>query len=101
MWETYHPRARDYMGLLPGIISAHDPRSVKDQITTNYVHGGGYRPLDGWKFDPIKRTIKYPGDPPLSVMAGLKVGDEYVYVYEYAWVCIVQQDGSFAVTRMD
>lgn len=26
---------------------------------------------------------------------------ETIYLYQHAWVCIVQEDGSFEVSRMD
>ena len=100
-WVTNHPKAYDYLGFIPGIISALDPRSVAAQIDTGYIHGGGYQPMQGFKYDPVNRTIKYPGDPAYQPVAWSQINDELVIVYPYAWVAIVQKDGTFAVTRMD
>ena len=102
MWKALHPRADIQMlGFLPQIIRASDPRPVKEQIITGYAHGGGYNPMDGWRFDPVSKTLTYPGDPPMPPLFELKVNNELVIYYNYAFVNIVQPDGTFAVIRMD
>lgn len=94
------------LGYLPEMISEDDPRPVKDQLNERYAHGGGYDPLPGWVYDPKSHSIKYPGDPALRPLAtGLLHGgmesEELLFFYESDWLCIVQKDGSYAVTRVD
>lgn len=103
MWTILSKNFYDFahLGFLPLIISPNLAGTVKEQIENGYSHGGGYHPMDGWTFDPKTKAIKYPGDPPYHALCSLQVRDETVYVYHDAWVCIVQPDGSFAVTRMD
>lgn len=91
------------LGFLPQIISPSDPRPIRDQINTNYSHGGGYFPYgEGqWKFNAVGKTLKYPGDPTLKPIAELPVRDELFIVFPHAICCILQPDGSFDVIRMD
>ncbi len=94
------------LGFIPEFFSDYDDRPAKEQIAENYGHGGGYHPMEGWEFNPEDHTILYTGEEPYKPLAHsiLHEGDEteeHLYFYEYAWVCIVQMDGTFAVTRMD
>lgn len=101
-WTKLHPNFDiDGLGFLPELISANDPRTVEEQVNANYQHGGGWNPLKGWLYDPKTNEILYPGDDLLKPLASLQVRDEQVFVYNYAWVCVVQKDGSYAVSRMD
>jgi len=101
MWELYSIESFDLLGLIPEFIYGGDPSPVKEQIARNYAHGGGYKSMDGWRFNPYTKTIKYPGDAPLEPIASAKINNELVFVYRHAWVAIIQEDGAFAVTRMD
>lgn len=98
-WNNEH-----LTGLLPLIISDRDPRPVKDQIEDRYAHGGGYRPLNGFKLKRPATSVlylHYPGDPPFYEVARTQVRDELVVLFDSSFVAIIQPDGSFAVTRMD
>lgn len=107
--STWHlaPRANpDYLGAIPFIITSDDPRPVREQIAGRYAHGGGYMPLSRWTLDldraePLKSSARYPGDPIYAPLAWAQIRAELVILFPYSWVCIVQPDGSFAMTRMD
>lgn len=102
MWKMLNDKFKmEYLGALPEIIQSTDPLPVREQIAEHYAHGGGYSPMDGWTLDTASNNITYPDDEPLIPRASLLVRDELVIVYDYAFVAIVQADGSFAVVRMD
>lgn len=94
-------RALDMLGLIPMMFTDAVQVSVKEQINQNYRHGGGWQPMQGWRFTPETGVLSYTGDPPYRPIAKAQVGEETVYVYQHAWVCIVQKDGTFEVARMD
>lgn len=105
-WKLYHPDATpDHLGIIPAFLSESDPRPAREQFDENYAHGGGWRPMEGWTledgpaFDPPE--IQYSGDPLYKAFAGTQLRDERIYIFPYAWVCIIQPDGSFEVSRMD
>lgn len=93
----------DYLGYIPRIVRADDPRPIAEQVATGYAHGGGYSPFGKgmWKFDPKTKTLRYPGDPPFKPIAELQVRDELFIVYQHAVCAVVQADGRFDVIRMD
>lgn len=95
------PYALDALGFIPQMVSADDPRPAKEQFNETYVHGGGWRPMTGWEFDPQSKALTYPDDPPMQPLAWAQLRDETILVYPYAWVMILQKDGSFEVSRMD
>jgi hypothetical protein len=88
-------------GYLPLFMVPHDPRSAKDQLTESYGFGELLPAPPGLKFNPETQTMTYPGDPEMYPFALLKLRKEKVYIYPHAWVCIVQEDGSYFTTRMD
>ncbi len=102
-WTELKRDEYDRLGLLPQIILNIDPRPVKEQVADRYAHGGGWHPFGQgkWKFDPVRHTLKYPGDPVFHPYWVTEVRDETVYVYQSGIVAVVQKDGSFEVTRMD
>jgi hypothetical protein len=93
------------VGYLIEIISDRDPRTVREQIESNYAHGGGWNPLSGFSLHLNQgigcAELCYPGDPPMRERSRTHIRDELVIVFTYDWVAVVQNDGSFAVTRMD
>lgn len=89
------------LGFLPDLISDLDPRKVAEQLEDNYAHGGGWRPNKGFKFNPITHALNYPGDPALLPLATAKCRDETLYFYDCAFLCVVQTDGSWEVSRVD
>ena len=104
IWEaTQHCRwnVLDVLGYIPQMVSEGDPRPAREQFHDNYAHGGGWSPIGRWTFNPNDQSIKYPGDERLLPLAVAKLRDETIYVYESAWVCIVQPNGAFEVARMD
>ncbi len=100
-FEILHPRAHDLLGYIPEFLSASDLRPAKEQFNERYAHGGGWRPLKGWAVLPITGGAKYPGDPIYRPIAKATLRDETIYVYQHAWVSIVQKDGTFEMSRMD
>lgn len=104
-WTLHHSQMTyDQLGWIPHIIRADDPRPVAEQVDDRYRHGGGWLPYgEGkWQRDIATGALRYGSeDEPLPVLASLRVGEEMVYFYPYALVCVVQPDGSFEVSRMD
>lgn len=89
----------DHTGFIPMFLHNLDPRPAREQFNERYSHGGGWRPLKGWKMH--NECIKYPGDPVLRPIAKTLLNEETIYVYPHAWVAIVQGDGSYEVARLD
>lgn len=102
-WIGLTKRAADIIGMLPEIFNEQDPRPAAAQAEERYAHGGGWQPMTGWTFDRDMMRIEYPGDDSLSPAAVLKLPltGETIIVYPHAWVLVLQQDGSYAVARMD
>ena len=99
-WVAMHPDVTlEHLGLLPGMLDASDPRPAREQFDANYQHGGGWRPQSG--FVMAESTLTYPGDPPFKLRAWTRMRDELIGLYDYAFVAIVQKDGTFEVCRMD
>lgn len=102
IWELVHPQARpENLGLLPSMLDEDDPRSAREQFNSNYQHGGGWFPMQGFKLSADGKRLLYPGDPPMLALARVKLRDELVVLYECEWVAIIQPDGSFETCRMD
>lgn len=100
-FKPLHPQATDEMiGFLPLFFSERDPRPAKEQAHANYGHGGGWDPMPGFTMLNDGR-LKYPGDPPLPMIAEAHLRDEIIRLYDCAWVAIIQPDKSFEVCRMD
>lgn len=75
--------------------------SLVEQFDRMYSHGGGWNPLDGFELNKDTGAIKYPGDPEMPPLATAKFRNQTVNVYQYAFVAIIEEDGSFEVARMD
>jgi hypothetical protein len=96
-----HPQmTEEHLGLIPMMLSEHNPKPAREQIDTMYQHGGGWDPLRGWKM-LADGSIQYPGDEPLKPLAEAKLREEIIRYYDHSWVCITQPDGTFEVSRMD
>lgn len=101
----------EHLGFIPDFMSEHDPRGAVEQIDANYQHGGGWTDMrvgeGGWRLIDGGRVIKYPGDTPMHAYAVAhlhKRGEgtgELIYIYESAFVCVIQPDGSARVARID
>jgi len=92
-------------GYLPEIIRDCDSRPVCQQIESNYAHGGGWNPLSGFSLHLNQgigcAKLCYPGDHPMRERSRTHIRDELVILFECDCVAVVQNNGSFAVTRMD
>ena len=92
------------LGLIPMFLSENNPLAAREQFHNNYGHGGGWQPMSGWTLNPdlsLQYEEEEEEDPPLSPLALTKFNDELILIYPYAYVVIVQRDGSFEVSRMD
>ena len=109
MWKYLDKTLSKYqidgmLGYIPDhIVRVDDPRPIKDQVASNYAHGGGYSPWGKgeFKLDLKTKVLKYPGDPPFKPIAELQVRDELFIMYRSAISAIVQKNGSFDIIRMD
>lgn len=103
----FHPTGRGHwplqavVGAIPMFLSELDPRPAREQFHTAYSHGGGWFPMEGWTFDSVTHTIKYPGEPKRQPLAEATLRDEHIFVYESAWVVILAPDGAFEISRMN
>jgi hypothetical protein len=88
------------LGFLPLLITDIDVPVAK-QLEVTYAHGGGWRPQSGFTLDIESMTLKYPGDPPMRPLAMAILRNEMIFFYEQDYLCIVQQDHSFEVARVD
>jgi hypothetical protein len=112
----------EHLGLIPMFLNELDTRPAARQFDENYGHGGGWRAMKGWTMDPATHAIRYDGDPPLKPLAeaafhsaqtgsligghltrpdGSTPAPEQLFFYDSSWLAIVQQDGTFEITRMD
>lgn len=47
---------QDMLGAIPMIVSATEQEeTVAERIAIGYAHGGGYNPMTGWSFEPVKK----------------------------------------------
>ena len=95
-----HERA----GMLPVFLSHDDPRPAAKQIDDNYRHGGGWKPMQGFKLKPGiegQARIMYPGDPPLREVARARLRDEIIILFEADFVAIIQPTHSMEIARVD
>src|SRR5215203_5284045 len=99
-WFQRHMKATfDMLGCIPLFLSENDPRPAREQLDTNYSHGGGFTPIPGFTMLP-NGDLSYPGDPPLAPLFETKLRDETIRVYHYSWVAIIQPDDSYLVARL-
>jgi hypothetical protein len=97
-WTMIHPEATfEMLGYIPYFLSENDPRPAREQFNERYV--SGWRSIPGFTMTP--NGLKYPGDPLTPLLAETRLRDEIIRFYQYAWVAIVQPDGSYEICRMD
>lgn len=89
------------LGMLPYWLHEGIKDSAAQQLNKHYQHGGGWRPFHGFTFYKDSHAIEYPGDPEHKPVAEIHFRDERIYVYDHAWVAIVQPDGTYEICRMD
>lgn len=103
VWEQLHASANQiHLGYIPTFLSAGSDLSASEQITANYPFGG-WMPFKGFSMDKATGGLKYTGDPIIPPMwqTKLPATNEVVTVYPYAWVQIMQPDGTWEVARLD
>lgn len=102
LFEKVHPKAKpEMLGYIPSFLSEQNPKPAKEQLHQNYLHGGGWQPFEGFTLNQKTLNLHYPGDPPVLALAKGKLRDETIVVYQFAWVAIIQPDGTYEVARMD
>ena len=74
-----------------------EPVTMKDRLLANYVYF--MREMNG-ELTPDGRFL-YPGDEDLYAVVMFEFNGERVYIFEYAIVGIIYEDGSTWITRMD
>ena len=99
MFIGFNPQAVELAGAIPHFLNSDDPRPAAQQFDEHYV--GGWRPFQGHTFDPETGLLHYPEEGPLEPFAVLGHHEELIYIYPYAWVCIVQPDDTYEIARMD
>lgn len=102
IWIMKHPQATiEMLGYIPSFVSDDDPRPAREQLHQNYLPGGGWRSFKGFKMLP-SGNLSYPGDPETRLLAEATTrAGETIRFYEHSWVAVVQQDGSYEISRMD
>lgn len=102
-WKFYNGMTAADLGLIPEIILLNDPRPVPEQIAERYSHGGGWSPFKGFKMagEGDNRSMYFPGDPSLKLLASAQMRDVELLLFDSAWLAVVEKDGSFVVSRID
>jgi hypothetical protein len=102
LWERTDPRATpEHLGFIPSFFDATDPRPAAEQLDANYNHGGGWRPLTGFRVREFDNALLYGEDKPLRRLWRCEFRTEVIEVYQLAWVRITKADGSWEVSRVD
>lgn len=97
--RKYGLEIESVVGDIKYFANESDERPLREQFHERYSFGGGWQPIKG--FTMKDSYITYPGDPSLKPLASALFRDQTIYVYPYAWVAIVEKDGTFEVSRMD
>jgi hypothetical protein len=95
------PHDPEELGFIPSFLDERDSRPAAEQFHANYI--GGWHPQDGFtrNRDGKGFALLYPGDPPLSPIAMMKLRKELVLIYPHGYVGIFRADGSCEIARMD
>jgi hypothetical protein len=101
IWNLTPGHSVEDLGLIPMFLSAHDPRGAAAQINEAYAHGGGWRSFEGFRLERDPLALLYPDDPPMRLVASTTLRGETIAVFQYAWVAVIQPDGTFDVARLD
>lgn len=100
IWRSSSVNAHELhevLGLLPDFLSAADDNNAVAQLDTHY----GWNKFDGFDYNKDTHVLRYPGDPPMKPIASATLRDELILLYPYAWVAVVQKDGSANIARLD
>jgi hypothetical protein len=92
----------DHVGIIPMFLDQNDERTATQQFDAKYTAGGGWNAFGKGKWVLGEDgSLKYPGDPAYKPRARIDFREETIYIYDSAWVCVKQPDGTFEVSRMD
>lgn len=83
------PFTIEHVGMIPTFLNILDSRKAVDQINEHYAHGGGWRPLSGYKMDFKTFSLTFAGDARKLPIAIIPLNDELVLIYEHGYVAIV------------
>jgi hypothetical protein len=109
-WKFTDPRMTiEHLGYIPYFLDADDPAPAKEQINKRYKHGGGWRPMSGFKLHSEWALVygdgggdpDEPPDPPMYPLALASLRDEVIVFFPGSWVAIFQSDDTFEVARID
>lgn len=101
IWKFMHPQATlEMLGHIPSFLNENDPRPAVEQLDQNYRHGGGWSSFLGFTMLP-DGNLQYSNDPPVRALAETTLRNEIVRFYDHSWVAIIQQDGTYDISRMD
>lgn len=90
----------DLMGFIPDWLARKaDDESLAQLFQRCYPYGG-WQPQSGFRHKGNYR-MSYPGDPIMSPIATLAIGEEILVIYPHSVVGIFQADGAFEIARMD
>jgi hypothetical protein len=106
IWFLCNDAAPEDLGFLPGFLHESDERPVIEQLDAAYAHGGGFKPIEGFKlvYDGSHlddATLWYPGDEPLHLIGFTRCHGEVIGLFEAGFVAVVSADGTVVVARMD
>lgn len=93
---------QEMWGFVPHFLREDDPRGAKEQFNDRYI--GGWLPSRGFVLDAKTMTLsspKYPGDDDLKPLSLMTFRDEDIYLYDYSYVLVMDQDDNWEVCRMD
>ena len=95
----------EVVGLIPSFLDENNPAPASQQIDANYQHGGGWSNFKGFELKEIGNknlyALQYPGDPPMHELSRATFRDQTIVFFESSWLAIIEQDGSFEVSRID
>lgn len=107
------------LGFIVEFLSNDDPAPAAEQLDKSYAHGGGWRPISGFKLGGVvgmrsivsgAAKLLFPGDPPYGVRGFTilhsddesdEATGELVVLFDRELMMIMQPDGSYEVARID
>lgn len=104
-WKSAYPKG---MGYIPHFLDSKSTQTVEEQINFNYAHGGGWRPMNGFKLNsgnsnPLLWNLRYPGDPIFRAIGYCYPKPDVIFVvFSHAWCMIMNtKTGEKEIARMD
>jgi hypothetical protein len=88
------------VGVLPRFIDPDSVLNARSQMDVAYQHGCGWQPSERFALDPASKALICTDEVRLPPLAVARLRDETIYVYDRAWVAVVQPDGSCEINRL-